>query len=134
MSIVEVKTADLIGRALDWAVLSIERPESAGGNVDCVHRFDTDGGVRALYLEDGDLLSVFTARYSVDWSQGGPLIEKHQIELKWEGIDGKAYWWSATHQDVVQFQLGDKPLIAACRAIVAAKIGDTVQVPEKLLS
>lgn len=120
----KIKTSELIGAQLDWAVAKA-----------------TDTSVRILSADNpGEKWQVQKQWRmdgpfwpSQDWSQGGPLIEKHQIELKWEGIDGKAYWWSAVHQDVAQFQLGDKPLIAAMRAIVSAKLGEEIEVPEELV-
>lgn len=114
---IEVKTAELTGTALDWAV------EAALGGVRVGHRVDFPHG----YWCVGEY------KPSWRWDQGGPLIEKYQIDLKWGGIDGKAYWWSATHQDLAQFQIGATPLIAACRAIVAAHLGETVSVPKELM-
>lgn len=67
------------------------------------------------------------------WEVGGPLIQSEQIDLQWNGSDGLASWWEATHQDRAYRQIGDTPLIAACRAIVAARFGDTVSVPKELL-
>lgn len=69
------------------------------------------------------------------WEQGGPLIDAHNIKLEsypkelGEGrasvrlvFTGKVYW-----------QSGASVLIAACRAIVAAKLGEAVLVPAELL-
>lgn len=117
MKTIKINTAELSGVALDWAVA-----EAVG----LVAYTQPDGPV---YRPDNG--EEWTP--STDWSQGGPLIEKYQIEIKWYGVDGLAMWWNAWHQDIVQFQLGDTILIAACRAIVAAKLGDTVDVPAELV-
>lgn len=124
---IEVKSGDLAGPALDWAVAKVE-------NV-FVHIGDPDLGddLRVFYIRGKCLPSVVRFCPSTDWSQGGPLIEVHQIELEWDGADGKAMWWKATHQDIVQFQMGETPLIAACRAIVAAHLGEVVSVPAELV-
>lgn len=116
---IEVKTADLIAAPLNWAVAKIEHPHGV-----CYSRigFVTVSG-------DGRCL-----RYSVDWSQGGPLIDKHMVSLHCpQSTDDVWAGWVIT--DSGEFcQAGDTALIAACRAIVAAKLGDTVQVPKALLS
>lgn len=69
-----------------------------------------------------------------DWSQGGPLLEKHYIELS---IGDEGYWanricTSRYGYDTRNYH-GNTMLIAACRAIVATKLGDAVQVPAELV-
>ena len=115
----KIKTSELSGVALDWAVA-----QAAG--VDPLYRVIVPGD--SWVVVNGGKFSP-----STDWSQGGPLIEREQIDIEWDGVDGQAYWWKASHQDIVQFQIGHTPLIAACRAIVAAKLGDEVDVPEGLV-
>lgn len=109
MDMTTTKVAALEGAALDWAVAKIEGFKGSPASV------------RRLFLP------------STDWAVGGPLIQKHQIELKWDGSDGNAWWWKAWHQDVEKFQMGDTPLIAVCRAICAAKLGDSISIPSELL-
>lgn len=124
----EVKTSELIGPALDWAVA-----QALGGERK-PYRFASNEDApmdRAWVFPTGYACTRWAP--STDWGQGGPLIEREQIELEWGGIDGKALWWKASHQDIAGGQLGLAPLIAACRAIVAAKLGDTVQVPDELI-
>jgi hypothetical protein len=114
MTLVEVKTAELIGPALDWAVAK------ADGQLD---RF----GVCA----------PAGFKPSTDWNQGGPLIEEHQIWLtgpyrhrtEWKAGSGLATDWDYRKSE---FE-GPTPLIAAMRCLVASKLGDTVQVPKGLL-
>lgn len=109
MQMIEVKAAELIGPALDWAV------------------------AKAVNAYDGEYkFRPFSP--STDWAQGGPLIEKHQIDLCWDGSDGKAMWWHAYHQDIADQQTHQSPLIAVCRAIVAAKLGEVVSVPAEVVS
>lgn len=138
---VEVKCGDLVGPALDWAVAHATKiwewahewfptmtldPTFRGvsDNAPCGHvRIIARNPMRQ---ESQDFCP------STDWAQGGRLIEREQIELEWDGVDGKALWWKATHQDIAQFQMGETPLIAACRAIVAAHLGEVVSVPTEL--
>ena len=115
---IEVKTADLAGEALGWAV----------------------GKAEGLYLilvppQYGNPWRVF-ARYQAsatehtkrfnpweDWALAGLLLDKHCISLIYAfeeyealiGMTGSGYHPSST--------------IAICRAVVAAKLGDTVQCP-----
>lgn len=150
---INVKTADLIGPALDWAVaqvcvaegsVSID-PQDAQSRLPYV-TFDAAGPwIWGAGREQRGTVNKETGKPwvfhgpggrfepSTDWGQGGPLIEEHQIGLDWNGVDGTAMWWLATHQDIAAPQIGDTPLIAACRAIVAAKLGDEVQVPAELV-
>lgn len=133
MSMTEVKTADLVGAALDWAVakstdFSVEvKPWGEFSNASTGHKIKARG-FRVWYEFDGDLEEWAP---SGDWSQCGPLIEKHQITLLPPRYPGDK--WGATY-DVNSCMLdGDSALTAACRAIVAAKLGDVVSVPSELL-
>ncbi|MNJ75920.1 hypothetical protein D3C77_731020 [compost metagenome] len=69
---------------------------------------------------------------AADWLVGGPLIEKHNISLHCpQSTDDVWAAWVIT--DKGEFvQAGEFALCAACRAIVAAKLGETVQVPKEL--
>lgn len=122
---VEVKTADLIGPALDWAVAQVEGIST--------HRFreKTYALFGSLAIPLGDAENGYAP--STCWHCGGPLIEKHQMDLRWDGVDGKALWWNATHQELAAHQTDHSPLIAACLALVAAKLGDVVSVPAELV-
>lgn len=127
---IEVKTGDLIGPALDWAVA-----KAIGGYRD-EYQFAENGDLWPAWIFPGGVPFKATSgkfRPSTAWEHGGPLIEQQQIELEWDGIDGKALWWKATHPDIVQFQMGETPLIAACRAIVAANMVEVVSVPAELV-
>lgn len=120
MNKVEVKTADLIGPALDWAV----------------------GEVEGKWLEEPYHLRRSDNRIwcnehsygycpSEDWAHGGPLIEKHSV---WLGAPyGSRRCWNASYHTSCEAHDGDTPLIAACRAIVDAKLGDVVSVPAELV-
>jgi hypothetical protein len=107
-----MKTLDMIGPALDWAVAKCE------GNVDWEI-------YRRMYgcPEHG-------TSYSTDWAQGGPIIEREKLCIlpAYKGLDG----WRAESQLVFSNGAGPTPLIAAMRCYVASKLGDTVDVPEEL--
>lgn len=132
---IEVKTADLIGPALDWAVAKAE-------GLDHTIYFYRYGGYWVVpVVKDGynPERKVDWFSPSTDWSQGGPLIEKYTIALESADADPGADWrWNARFEcdgagHTGTPKCGSTPLIAACRAIVAAKLGDVVQVPAELL-
>lgn len=71
------------------------------------------------------------------WSHGGPIIERERIALVWM-VDGwHAYlpdhnssYTGAGYIDVADWQAdgtGQTPMIAAMRACVASKFGDTIE-------
>ena len=140
MSMIEVKTAELSGPALDWAV------GIATGGEQKPYQFADN--IYAPFWEawvfpDGYACSRWSP--STDWSQGGPLIEKYRVTIGapdlmnsglWEAFIGAyAQVDSCGVADLFGSHegFGDSPLIAACRAIVAATLGDPVSVPEELV-
>lgn len=87
-----------------------------------------------LVQPDGLLSHMCEIRFSSDWYQGGPIIERERIMLIPEpGPAGMA--WTGCIGDT---DAGGKaiyahtPLIAAMRCYVASKLGDIVDVPEEL--
>ncbi|QKK95750.1 DUF2591 domain-containing protein [Pseudomonas sp. 13159349] len=127
--LIEVKTADLAGEALGWAVGKAE-------GLDLQLAPPGYNGVpwRVFARYQGQAIE-HTKRFNPweDWSLGGPLLEKRMVSLHCpQSTDDIWAGWVIT--DKGEFcQAGDSALIAACRAIVAAKLGDTVQVPKELM-
>lgn len=110
-----MKTSNLSGHALDWAVAKCE-----GGNI------QTQNGI---FLNQGDGYNYFTP--STNWSQGGPIIEREEISIKDNGgISTYKYKWGASIGLYKSF--GTTPLIAAMRCYVASKLGDEIDIPEEL--
>lgn len=110
-----VKTSELIGRALDWAVAKCEgRPYP-----DNAERY-----LGAPYYKP-----------STEWAFGGPIIEREKIatcpDSNYQLRGGR---WSAVDWGGNLVEFGSAPLIAAMRCYVASKLGDEVDVPEELLS
>lgn len=102
-----MKTSELSGPALDWAVAKCDGITSGK---DFAWFYDR----RAAY------------RFSTDWSQGGPIIEREKLTIEWTGED----WMAFIRHDEEFF--GPTPLIAAMRCFVASRLGDEVAVPEEL--
>jgi hypothetical protein len=102
-----MKTSELTGAALDWAVAKCEGATDFWFDTVATHWVKLDGKDRAL--RQGWAQSYLP---STDWSEGGPIIEREGINL---------------------FQRkGPTPLIAAMRCYVASKMGDYVEIPEEL--
>lgn len=110
----KIRTHDLTGPALDWAVakcegVNFELPESFQDYHDC-GRFN----------------------YSKSWEQGGPIIEGERINLLNWTCDWDASMTSGPRAS--RRVNGDTPLIAAMRCYVASNLGDEVEIPEELLT
>ena len=112
-----MKTSELTGAALDWAVAKCE-----GYEINKMHAFD---GERACMGVIGHGYSP-----STDWAQGGPIIEREKIT--WAGQSARIckYFGGHTWQNLEEF--GPSPLIAAMRCYVASKLGDEIDIPEAL--
>jgi hypothetical protein len=123
---VEVKTAELEGAALDSAVAR------AIGAYRGNYQFSESGPMDKAWIFPGEIpCKATTGKFSpsTDWSQGGPLIEKYMIGF---GVYSDAYFAVIGLNDRSGAENGPTHLIAACRAIVAAVLGETVQVPKGL--
>jgi hypothetical protein len=107
-----MKTSELTGAALDWAVAK------CGG-----------GGNFPASFKSAHVLG--RSNYSTNWAHGGPIIEREKIRLDttWNCEDG---YWSARMDTVGGWWLGDTPLMAAMRCYVASELGDEVEIPEEL--
>jgi len=121
----KIKTQDLIGAQLDWAVAKCDGIEYH------TEDYQQDG---VLYiLIDGLRHEQFLPMYSAAWDFGGPLLERERIDLVFE--DGGRTDWVAYVSTTMGGDLvarGPTTLIAAMRAFVASKLGDEVEVPEAL--
>jgi hypothetical protein len=120
---VEVKTSNLEFGALDWSIAQIE-----GLKVELTPP-NYGHGIALVFVEGSELLY----RPSIDWSLAGPLIDKHHVNLHspQNSDDCWAAWVTIRGKDFAQG--GYQPMKAACRAIVAAKQGDTVSIPAELV-
>lgn len=136
MGMIEVRTSDLVGKALDWAVAQVESRTW--------HNTDGEFGQATGWLVDvaigaGDGVWIRLRDWSpsTDWNKGGPLIEKHGVALSapytldptWD-----AYLYSDDGAGDFEAESCSTPLIAVCRVIVAAKLGDVVRVPAELVT
>lgn len=137
-AMVRVRTAELTGTALDVAVAlatgwKLTRPQDAQVSKD---------GLNLLCGEAAKRHSRYVFTPSTDWSQGGPLMEECNISVIAEDGMGPRSFWAGTKplpDSMFGFNYaganayGETILIGVCRAIVIAKLGDEVELPQELL-
>lgn len=124
-----MKTSELTGVALDWAVAVCE-----GATQDTLESY-ADGLREA---DDGN--------YSTNWAEAGPIIEREDINVDrltrsevtesgseiyrkdgWTAFTTvSAYWITPIRQ------YGPTPLIAAMRCYCCAILGDEIDIPKEL--
>jgi len=136
---IEVKTTELEGKALDWAVAMSEGATNLHFDTVACWWFTLNGADRVLSSGWSEKQNYCP---STDWSQGGPLIERHGIEvfcnLSAEQAsrfkDASPDWRACMNRGRSEHSYGPTPLISAMRCLVAAKLGEVVMVPQELLS
>ncbi|WP_159711527.1 phage protein NinX family protein [Geminicoccus flavidas] len=69
---------------------------------------------------------LYIPDYSSDWSDGGPIIERERIGLNMHHGEWGAWATYSAYESNDPDQVGPTPLIAAMRAFVASKFGETV--------
>ena len=117
-----MKTSELAGAALDWAVAKCE-------NIGTVDKF---GSVWVPMPKEPHFNEAYEP--STDWSQGGPIIEREGITVIHLGDDWQDDWQARRGDGHWQGELigGPTPLIAAMRCYVASKLGDEIDMPKEL--
>lgn len=117
-SMVEVRVCELISPALDWAV-GVAEGNPMRVPVSDVVWSDHHGSYAP----------------SISWAQCGPLMDTHAVKVsicQKEQGEGRASA-SVARNGNVYWQGGSTPLIAICRAVVAASLGEAVRVPAELV-
>ena len=128
----EMKTSELTGAALDWAVAKCE---FVVGRIKMPAFAELEKVRIIIYNQDNtpEAGGVWFSP-STDWAQGGPIIERKKINLAME----RENLWVAQifaepyYRRVVYTASSDNPLAAAMRCFVASKLGDEVEIPEEL--
>ena len=123
----KVKTAELEGRALDWAVA-----KALGLNPN----FDPEA--RREYVgyagfAEANGFGYAIKSYSTDWYQYGLIIDREKMDIKWVGINNcraSIEWLDGEHFEA----FGPTSLVAAMRCFVASRFGDEVEVPDELMA
>jgi hypothetical protein len=112
----KIKTSELTGHALNWAVSQVEG-------------IDHDTAILNITIGDdnGWFLDYLT------WAQGGPIIEREKIKVDYRDTFD---WWVAYINGGTDDEYGcasETPLTAAMRCYVGYKLGDEVEIPQELL-
>ena len=142
---IEVKTQDLSGAALNWATFCAVYPgmQPTINVIESTSKSIFPGGrpvtfPRAVSLSYSGAYGVEHHWYpSSDWEYGGPLFARFNIDFTVERND---LIFASVCDDAgmpvmpgdVNGAFGPTHLIAACRAIVASVLGETVSVPKEL--
>ena len=115
-----MKTSELTGPALDWAVAKAQGQE----------------GVCRMILQRP---MSYIDRPSTNWEHGGPIIEREFIRITEPRFPSTGPWVARKRQDGLPLGVdgcflaeGPTPLIATMRCYVASKLGDTVDIPAEL--
>ena len=142
-----MKTSELIGPALDWAVAKCD---SVTVKITRTSSCTEEAVGRVTYSIDFDQTwnskgQERWLRYSpsCNWAIGGPIIQKAGIELLCNLTESEAAGfsapakadWQAFHRSdrrTEARQFANTPLIAAMRCYVASKLGDEVEIPSEL--
>lgn len=126
--LLKLKTSELIGLALDWAVAQAEGFEVALAT-----------GTRLVVIRRSGITDYFDP--STNWGWCGPIIYREKIGFsfyKANAIDKEpfciaAYSTDYSDEDTIWVS-GSTPLIAAMRCYCCRKLGAEVEIPEELRS
>ena len=135
-----MKTSELTGAALDWAVAKCLKLKVT---------FDSWGVcyIGKIQRDESGLGYPAPFEPSDNWAQGGPIIEREGIDLQCHlGYWASSLWpnkpTTVTPVNAAKYRIGriklsirangPTPLIAAMRCYVASKLGDEIDIPEEL--
>ncbi|EKD22533.1 MAG: hypothetical protein ACD_85C00001G0005 [uncultured bacterium] len=151
----KIKTCELTGAALDWAVAKCEGADTRNNALVWFLPYEADSVEPLQFICQADdedhakeqcenaypdctvdrVEHIGPHLYSSDWAQGGPIIDR----MVREGLRLMGYKSLPTDPTSCQAQIGNivtggqTPLIAAMRVCVSYKLGDEVEVPDELL-
>lgn len=122
--LIEVKTATLGGELLNWAVAIAENIAVK------LVRGGRYGEPDSLWFVAHGLGGA-RMNWAGNWGLTGPLIDKYKMGF---GVYSDAYFAVVGVNELSGAENGLTHLVAACRAIVFAKLGDTVLIPTELVA
>ena len=130
----KIKTSELTGAALNWAVAKCE------GKVEQDVYGSPELLESGLHLHYCDVLLSHPYSPSTDWAEGGPIIERELMQaFSYEKYSPDEPWFveknhfGRHHKAGRSYARGSTILIAAMRCYVSVKLGDEVEIPEGLL-
>lgn len=152
----KIKTADLIGPALRYAVavceglnvgiLTVEEqwerfiegalPEDLEKHAEYYAAIKVGFKTELCKVHGDGYKSTLDARawrFDEDWSVGGPIIEREKVEI---GPTFSGTTWAACYPNKPTSKQclanGPTPLIASMRCFCCAKLGDEIEIPQEL--
>lgn len=147
-----MKTNELTGAALDWAVgIANGWITYPTDSIEQGQYFHTNPAIAPLGHQHNRVL-VENYTPSTNWAQGGPIIEREQIGTLFDSGSAchKPCWFATPDDQSISCsyegeffdptfmvtesfgRYGPTPLIAAMRCYVASKLGDEVALPDGL--
>lgn len=122
-----MKTNEIIGKALDYAVAKIEYP-------DAEIMLDFEGFVAMVLFRSSEMgrphLNVRRLNYSTDWALGGPIRDREKISLMHHD-DGDVSAIAFRRQ--VHSIQAQTALIAIMRCYVTLHHGADIEIPKEFL-
>ena len=157
----KIKTSELTGPALDWAVAKAQGTlgQKPSRCFDCKHYEERQGRDEAIqychhpkmdFVDGSEAFGTWPSDYathekcpineltaepySSDWSVGGPLIEREKLSPSPAdfGLFWRCYSFGTDGMNNGVWACGPTPLIAAMRCYCASKLGDSPEVPDEL--
>lgn len=124
MAMKQINVAEATELQLDWLVARIEGVVGDDG-LPKLFRWTGSGrlSVRSEPRSDSGLYDP-----STNWARGGPIKERERISTDWDSGT-----WNASSDKTPCYFSAPSELVAAMRAHVYSKLGDTAEVPEELL-
>lgn len=130
----KIKTFELTGAALDWAVAKCDNRRimfNIGGGLEVRGRTESGAELPGAW----DLWMPWHPTTS--WAQGGPIIDREKISIVWAH-----FHWCAGTGDIGEIYRSDEgnhftgtgptALVAAMHCYVASKLGEEVEVLDEL--
>lgn len=121
----KIKTSELKGLALDYAVAICEYPKLVYGETIGEHYAS-----RQIVIPEFKEPDCYYAP-SVKWELAGPIIEREKIAIMCPSTGD--FWDARANVFPAEYWRGETPLIAAMRCYVASKLGDEVEIPKELV-
>ena len=118
-----MKTSELTGATLDWAVAKCEGRFDVAEDADY---WKEDGAWWFIQTRE-EKVSSEKFNTSTNWTQGGPIIERERTEFDFDEDTQMFHAYDGVYAGV-----GPTHLIAAMRCYVASKLGDEVEIPNEL--
>jgi len=124
-----IKVSEATELQLDWLVARIEGVVGDDG-LPKLFRWTGSGrlSVRSEPRSDSGLYDP-----STNWARGGPIIERENISVGYQGHLGvplDSLWFATNRVDACGF--GQTPLSAVMRSFVASRLGEEVEAPDEL--